>query len=94
MDHGGDEGSAEEVAGEHGEDDRHGQGGEEELGGAGEEDDGDEDDADAEGGDEGGDGDLLGTVEDGLDEAFALVEVAVDVFDFDGGIVDEDADGQ
>ena len=58
MDHGGDEGAAEEVAGHHGEDDGHRERSEEILGRAGDEDDGHEDDTDAQGGDEGWHGDL------------------------------------
>ena len=92
--HGGDEGAGEEVGGHHGEGDGHGERGEEVLGGSGEEHDGDEDDADGEGGDEGGGGDLLGGIEDGADEGFLLGHVAVGVFDLDGGVVDEDADGE
>ena len=94
MDHRRHERPAQNVAGHHGEDDGHGQRGEEIFGGAGNEHDGNENDADAKRGDERGHGDLLGAVENGLDEAFALVDVAVDVLDGDGGVVDEDAHGQ
>ena len=62
--------------------------------GAGEEDHGDEDDADAERGDEGGDGDLLGAVENRAQQRFPLAEVAMDVLDLDRGVVHQDADGQ
>ena len=41
-----------------------------------------------------GDGDLLGTFEDGFAELVSLFEVAVGVLDLDGGVVDEDADGE
>ena len=74
--------------------DGHGERREEILCGAGEEHDRDEDDADGEGGDEGGCGDLLRAIEDGANERFALGHVAMRVFDFDGGVVDEDADGE
>ena len=94
MHHGRHEGAREEVGGHHGEGDGHGERGEEVLGRAGEQDDRDEDDADGERGDEGGRGDLLGGVEDGADERLLLGHVAVGVFDFDGGVVDEDADGE
>ena len=94
MHHGGDDGAGEEVGGHHGEGDGHGEGGEEVLGGPGEEDDGDEDDTDGEGGDEGRGGDLLGGVQDGADERLLFRHVAVGVFDFDGCVVHEDADGQ
>ena len=61
---------------------------------AAEEDDGHEHDADAERGNEGGDGDLRRAIEDGFDDGLALAHVAMNVFDFDGGVVDQDADGQ
>src|SRR5207247_749087 len=38
--------------------------------------------------------DLLGAVQDGLDDGLAHVEVAVDVLDLHGGVVHEDADGE
>ena len=59
-----------------------------------EEEHGHEDDADGEGGDEGGDGDLRGAVEDGRLDLLSLFQKAIDVFDGDGGVVDQDADGQ
>ena len=46
------------------------------------------------GGDEGGNRDLRGAVEDGLLDLLALLEIAVDVLDFDGGVVHQDADRQ
>ena len=45
-------------------------------------------------GDQRGDGDLRRAVEDGLLDLLARFEIAVDVLDFDGGVVDQDADGQ
>jgi hypothetical protein len=94
VDHRRDEGAAQQIAGDHGEDDRQGQRDEEELGRAADEDHGDEDDADAKGRDEGGDGDLRGAVEDRLHQALLLVQVAVDVLDFHRGVVHQDADGE
>ena len=61
---------------------------------AGQEDDRHEDDADGKRGDEGGHGDLLRAVEDRPLERLAQCEVAVDVFDLDRGVVDQDADRQ
>ena len=94
LGHGGHERSGEEIAGEHGEDHGLGHGHEEVSRHAAQEEHGDEDDADGEGGDEGGDGDLRGAVEDGLLEFLAGLEIAVDVFNCHGGVVDEDADGE
>ena len=90
----GDEGSREQVAGQHGEADRLGQRDKEKLCNAREEEHGHEDDADAEGGNECGDGDLLSAIENCLAHFFAHGEVALDVFDLDSGIVDEDAYGE
>src|SRR5881398_519391 len=53
-----------------------------------------EDDADAQRGHERRHRDLLGAVQDGLDDGLAHVEVAVDVLDLHGGVVHEDADGE
>ena len=94
LGHGGHDGAREQVAGEHGEDHGFGEGHEEVARDAAQEEHGHEDDADREGGDEGGGGDLRGAVEDGLLDFLAGFQVAVDVFDFDGGVVDQDADGQ
>ena len=84
----------EDVAREDREDDRERERHEEELRRAFEQHDRDEDDADRERGDEGGHGDLLRAVEDRLLQRFPHREVAVDVFDLDRGVIDEDADGQ
>ena len=62
------------------------------LGNAREEKHGDEDDADAQSGYEGRNGYLLSAVENCLDGFLAHGEVAIDVLDFDGGVVDKDAD--
>jgi len=94
LGHGGNDGSGEQVAGEHGEDDGFSEGHEEVARDPAEEEHGHEDDADGEGGNESGDGDLGGAVEDGLLDFLAGFEIAVDVFDFNGGVVDEDADGE
>ena len=61
---------------------------------AGEEEHGHKHDADAERGDQRGNGDLLRAIQNGVHGLFALRQVAVDVFDLDGGVVHEDADGQ
>ena len=94
LGHGGDDGAREEVRGHHGEDDGFGERHEEVAGYASEEEHGDEDDADGEGGDEGGDSDLRGSGEDGVFDFLTLFEIAIDVFDLDGSVVDEDADGE
>ena len=39
-------------------------------------------------------GDLRSAVQNGLDDFLALIDVAVDVFDFNRGVVDQDADGE
>ena len=65
-----DDGTGKKIGCEHREDDRHRERAEEVLGGAFEEENRDEDDADAKRGDEGGHRDLLGAVEDGLEERF------------------------
>jgi hypothetical protein len=94
LGHGGHDGAGEQVAGQHGEDDGFGERHEEVARDAAQEEHGHEDDADGERGDEGGNGDLGGAVEDGLLDLLAGLEIAVDVFDFDGGVVDQDADGE
>ena len=53
-----------------------------------------EHDADAQRGHEGGHGDLLGAVQNGLEDRLAQVQIAVDVLDLHGGVVHEDADGE
>ena len=89
-----DDRAREQVRREHREHDGHGQRREEILRRTGQEHHGHEDDADRQRGDERRRGDLLGTVEDGLDEPGAEAEVAVDVLDLHGRVVDQDADGQ
>ena len=94
LGHGGHDGSREKIGREHGEDDGLGQRNEEIFGDAAQEEHGHEDDADGDGGDQGGNGDLRGAVEDGLLDGLAFFEIAVDVLDFNGRVVDQDADGQ
>src|ERR1700674_2533767 len=64
---------------------------EQEFSHAGQEKHGNEDDTNAECGNKSGHGNLLRAVEDSLDGFLAHRQVAVDVFDFDRGVVDEDA---
>jgi hypothetical protein len=90
--HGGHDGAREQVGREHGEDDGFSEGDEEIFRHAAEEEHGHEDDADGDGGDESGNGDLRGAVENGLLDGLAGLQVAVDVFNLNGGVVDEDAD--
>ncbi len=92
--HGRDQSAGEDVGGDHREDDGLGERDEEVAGDTAEKEHRQEDDADAEGGDEGGDSDLRGSFEDGVVQRVALFEVALDVLDGDGGVVDEDADGE
>ena len=94
LGHGGHHGAREQVAGQHGEDHGLGHGHKQVARHAAQEEHGHEDDADGERGDERGRGDLRGAVEDGLLDLLARLQVAVDVLDFDGGVVDQDADGQ
>ena len=90
----GHERAREDVGGEHREDDGFGERNEEIARDAAQEEHRQEDDADAERGDESGNGDLRCAFEDGVVQAVTLFEVAFDVFDGDGGVVDEDADGE
>ena len=90
----GDQGARKQVRGQHGEDDRLGQGHEQELGHPGQEEHGHEHDADAQGGNEGGHGDLLRAVENRLLQFLALGEVALDVLDLHRGVVHQNADRQ
>ncbi len=92
--HRGHERTGEEVGGQHGEGDGLSQGGEEVFRCSGEQHDRDEDDADGKSGDEGGRGNLLGGVEDGADQGLLFGHIAVRIFDLDGSVVDEDADGE
>ena len=53
-----------------------------------------EDDAQTKQRDEGGDHDLLRAIEDRRLDLLALFEMVVDVFDGDGSVVDQNADGE
>ena len=55
---------------------------------------GDEHDTDAERGDKSGHGDLLRAVQDRLNSFLAHRQVAIDVFNFDGSVIHQDADGE
>src|SRR5579859_2420399 len=93
-DQSGDERAGKNVGGEHGEDDGFGQGHKKKLRHARQEKHGHEDDADANRGDEGGNGDLSGAVEDRLLHFLALSQIALDVFNFDSSVVHQDSDGE
>src|SRR5713101_7673799 len=88
------DGARPHVGGQHGEAHGFGKRNEQEFSHAGEKKHGNEDDANAERGNKSGHGNLLRAVEDGLDGFLAHRQVAVDVFDFNGGVVDEDADSE
>src|SRR6202789_1844168 len=92
--HGGHDGAREDVGGEHGEADRFGEGHKQVFRDAAEQEHRHKHDAYGDGGNECGNGNLRGAVENRLFDGLALFEVAVDVFDFNGGIVDENADGK
>ena len=61
---------------------------------AGEKEHGQEDDADAQRRDQGGNGDLRGSFQDRVVYLVSIFEIALDVLDGDGGIVDQDTDGE
>jgi len=90
----GNQGAGEDVGGDHGEHDGLGQRNEKVTGDAAEKKHRHKDDADTKGGNEGGDGDLGGTVENGFTLGVTFLEVTLDIFDGDGGVVDQDTDGQ
>ena len=92
--HGRNDGAGPHIGGEHGEADGFGERDEQKSCNTREEEHWDENDADAESGNERGHGDLLGAIQNGLNGVLAHGEVAVDVFDFDGGVVHENADGE
>ena len=83
-----------QVGGEHGEHHRLRQRHEQIARYAGQEEHRHEHNADAQGGNEGRDRDLLRAVQNGLFQLLALGQVAFDVFDFDRGVVHQDADRQ
>src|SRR5260370_11403704 len=88
------DGARPHVGGQHGEAYGFGQRNEQELSHAGQEKHGNEDNANAQRGDKGGHGNLLRPIEDGLDGFLAHGQVAVDVLDFNGSVVDKDADSK
>src|SRR5712692_1332383 len=88
------DGARPHVGSQHGEAHGFSQRHEQELSHAGKKKHGNEDDANAERRNKSGHGDLLRAVEDGLDGFLAHGQVAVDVFDFNGGVIDEDADSE
>src|SRR5579863_2893380 len=90
----GNEGSREQVAGQHGEADGLRQRNEQELRHSRKKKHWHEHDADAERRNERGDGNLLRPVEDSLLHLLAHAEIALDVFDFDSRVVHENADGE
>src|ERR1035437_263558 len=91
---GGDERSRKEIRGQHGEDHGLGERHEEKFRHARQEKQGHEHDADANRGDEGGYGDLRRAIENRLLHLFALGKVALDVFDFHGGVIHKDPNCQ
>ncbi len=88
------DGARQEVGGEHGEADGFGERHEEIARDAAQEKHRHEDDADGDGRDQRGYGDLRRAVEDGLLNGLTLLEVTIDVLDFDGGVVDENTYGE
>ena len=92
--HRGHQRARQDIGGQHGEDDRLRQRNEKITGDPAEKEHGQEDDADAERRDQGGNGNLRGAVEDRVVQRLAFFEVALDVLDGDGGVVDQDADGE
>ena len=94
LGHGGHDGTREQVASQHGEDDGLSQRHKEVACHAAEHEHGNKDDADGERGDEGRRCDLRRAVENGLLDLLAGFEIAIDVLDFDGGVVDQDSDGE
>jgi len=53
-----------------------------------------EDNADAQSRDERRDGNLLCAVENRVNDGLALAQIAMDILDFDRGIIDQNPDGQ
>jgi len=94
LGHGGHDSTREQVAGQHGENDRFCERHEEVAGHAAEQEHGHEDNADGEGGNKGRGGDLGCAVENGLLDFLAGFEIAIDVLDLHRCIVNQDADGE
>src|SRR5207253_1045802 len=88
------DGARPHIGGQHGEAYGLGQGNEQELSHAGKEKHRNKDDTNAERGNKSGYGNLLRAVKDRLDRFLAHGQVAVDVFDFNGGVIDEDTDSE
>ena len=84
--------SREEVRRQHGEHHRFSQGYEQELGHAGQEKHRNEDNADAQCGNQRGNGDLIGSIENGAYRILSLGEIPLDVLDGHGRVVNENAD--
>ena len=94
MHHGGHQSSRQEVGHHHREGHRQRQGREQEFRRAGQQQHRHEHDADGQRGNERGQRDLLGAIENGARQRLRHPHVAVDVFDFDRGVVHQDADRQ
>src|SRR5258708_2589005 len=93
-DQGGYQGPRKQVRGEHGEHHGLGQRNEKKFGYAGQEEHGHKHDADTQRGNEGGHGNLRCAIQNGGLQIFAHGQVAVDVFNFNRGVVHEDSDRQ
>ena len=92
--HGGHDGARQDVGREHGKTDGFSERHEQISRYAAEEEHRDEDDANRDGSHQRGNRDLRGAVENGLLDGLAFFQIAVDVFDFNSGVVDQNADGQ
>ena len=88
------DGSRPEIRSKHGENHRFGEGHKEEFRDAGQEEHRNEYDANANRRNERRHGNLRCAVQDGLHGLFSHGQVAVDVFNLHGGVVDQDADGK
>ena len=86
--------AGEKIRRQHGENHRHGQWLKQISGGAAQKKNGHKHDANAQCRDKGGHGDLLRPIEDRADHWFPQGEVAMDVFNFYGCIIHQDANGQ
>ena len=92
--HSRDQGARQDEGGEHRDDDRLRHRLEQVAGDPAEFEERKPDDRDAQGGDQRRDDDLVGGLDDGLFERFAHFDMAIDVLDHHGRIVDQNADGQ
>ncbi len=93
-DHGRDKGAGEQIGRQHSEADGFRQGHKEKPGDSGKQEHRHKHDANTQRRDESGHGNLLRAVENRLLHFLAQGEVALDVFDFHGGVVDENSDGE